>query len=130
MLIIATAVIIIFFRKKIFSAQDNETDNEIVNQLEEEIPVKKKPCVICGSLLNKGEKIKSKEIIRKEDSIVYLYGCHNCYGDKATAKRKCPVCGEFIDEKSYLIGRMWIKKNGKKHLRVAGCRDCGVIKVN
>ena len=86
------------------------------------MPKKRPPCMICGSLLEKGMKMKSKEIQRKDDSIVYMYSCPFC--ENGTRKRSCPLCGKALPADSYLIGRMFMRKNGKRHLRIAGCRDC------
>jgi uncharacterized protein with PIN domain len=85
-------------------------------------------CILCGTELEKGDKMKSKELKRKDDSIIYLYGCSNCSsGEKI---RRCPICKQMIKEKGYLIGRMWLReKTSKNHLHIAGCDKCGKIKI-
>ena len=93
----------------------------------ESIPAASKtriPCVLCGAVLAKGEKLHSKEIIRKDDSIVHMYGCPHCHGAGAARPKKCPVCRKPMGEDEYLTGRMWVRKNGKKHLHIAGCPRC------
>jgi hypothetical protein len=82
------------------------------------------PCVICGTLLHKGEKLKSKEFKGETESIIHVMGCYACYGEKASKKRICPLCRNEMTLNGYLIGRMTTKKNGKKHLTVAGCNRC------
>ena len=82
------------------------------------------PCVLCGAFLEKGEKLHSKEIVRKDDSIIHMYGCPHCHGTNASRPRTCPVCKKQMGPEEYLIGRMWVRKNGKKHLHVAGCMRC------
>jgi hypothetical protein len=82
------------------------------------------PCVLCGALLEKGEKLHSKEIVRKDDSIIHMYGCPHCHGANASRPKTCPVCKKPVPADGYLIGRMWIRKNGKKHLHIAGCTRC------
>ena len=85
---------------------------------------KKIPCVICGTLLRKGEKLKSREFKGDTESIIHIMGCYACYGDQASEKRICPICRGEIPLKGYLIGRMTTKDNGKKHLSVSGCNKC------
>jgi hypothetical protein len=82
------------------------------------------PCVICGTLLRKGEKLKSKEFKGDKESIIHIMGCYACYGEKASKKRICPICRQEMPLKDYLIGRMTTKENGKKHLAVSGCSIC------
>ena len=85
---------------------------------------KRIPCVLCGALLEKGEKLHSKEIVRKDDSIIHMYGCPHCHGARASRTKTCPVCKKPIAPEEFLIGRMWVRKNGKKHLHIAGCMRC------
>ncbi len=92
--------------------RDSETDEKRV------------PCILCGSPLRRGENLKSEEYKREKESIVYIYGCHNCYGGGARKMRTCPVCKFGMPAGSYLIGRMWINKKGKRHLHVSGCTAC------
>jgi len=85
---------------------------------------KRIPCILCGSVLAKGEKLYSKETIREKDSIIHMYGCPHCHGDRSTEKKICPVCRKPMSSDEYLIGRMWLKKNGRKHLHMSGCVRC------
>ncbi len=95
--------------------------------VEEEIEVSERssvPCVLCGTMLLKGEKLKSKEFKGRDDSIIHIMGCHQCHGEKALSQKTCPVCNRILPPEGYLIGRMWKKKNGKLHLHVNGCIYC------
>ena len=85
---------------------------------------KKLPCILCGSPLTGRERIHSTAFKGERDSIVHLYGCPHCYGDLATEVRICPICGKRLPEGGYLMGRMWDKKRGKRHLHVSGCTLC------
>lgn len=88
------------------------------------LPKTRIPCVLCGAQLEKGEKLHSKEIVRDSDSLVHMYGCPHCHGVRASRPKTCPVCRKPMGADEYLIGRMWVRKNGKKHLHVAGCMRC------
>jgi hypothetical protein len=82
------------------------------------------PCIICGSVLKKGERLRSTVYTGEDESIVHVFGCPHCYGDYATRERRCPVCKRLLSEEAYLIGRMWKRRSGKQHLRIAGCTRC------
>lgn len=82
------------------------------------------PCIICGSVLERGERLRSTVYTGEEESIVHVFGCPHCYGDYATQERRCPVCKRLLSEEAYLIGRMWKRRSGKQHLRIAGCTRC------
>jgi len=83
-----------------------------------------KTCILCGSGLLKGQRLKSKELKGKKDSIVTIYGCPHCYGAAETARRTCPVCRKVMPPDGYLTGRMWKTKKGNMHLHVSGCTLC------
>jgi hypothetical protein len=85
---------------------------------------KKLPCILCGSPLAGGERIHSTVFKGEGDSIVHVYGCLHCYGELATEGRICPICKGYLPEGGYLMGRMWDKRQGKRHLHVSGCTLC------
>lgn len=85
---------------------------------------KKLPCILCGSPLAGGERIHSTVFRGERDSIVHVFGCPHCYGDMATEVRICPICKRYLPEGGYLMGRMWDRKQGKRHLHVSGCTLC------
>lgn len=85
-------------------------------------------CLLCGRDMQPGEKMISKMLKRKDDSIIYMYGCSTCA--HTAIQRTCPVCKRKMPNTGYLIGRMWMrKKTGKKHLHVAGCERCARIRT-
>ena len=118
----ACIMLALFFAVKILSAKTDKaapyTDSKPA------APKTRIPCVLCGAQLEKGEKLHSKEIIREDDSLVHMYGCPHCHGAGASRPKTCPVCKKPMSAEEYLIGRMWVRKNGKKHLHIAGCTRC------
>ena len=115
-------ILALFFAVKILSARTVKAAPRPVSRPAS--PKTRIPCVLCGAQLEKGEKLHSKEIIRKEDSLVHMYGCPHCHGDRASRPKTCPVCKQPMRANEFLIGRMWVRKNGKKHLHIAGCTRC------
>ncbi|MBN1686518.1 MAG: hypothetical protein JW852_07670, partial [Spirochaetales bacterium] len=85
----------------------------------QERPVR--PCPLCGSLLVKGETVKTIVYPSTGDTLAEVYGCPYCYGVNATAVRICPVCKKPVPDGGYVIGRMF--KEGR-HLHVLGCTRC------
>ena len=84
---------------------------------------KKKPCPVCGSLLDPGEKVTSHEYRGKDSSIVHIFGCPRCLGDGSVLIRSCPVCKKEMGKEDYLAGTM-VRGNDKIHLKVKGCSNC------
>ena len=85
---------------------------------------KKLPCILCGSLLVKGQNLKSEKYTIGEEIIVHTFGCPNCWGNNASRPRTCPVCKRPMRADDYLSGKMWKRKNGKLHLHIDGCPAC------
>ena len=84
----------------------------------------KLPCILCGTPLQKHEKMHSKEVKGEKDSIVYMYGCPHCYGPQANAVKTCPICKRQIPYEAFLTGRMWKTRKGKMHLHISSCPLC------
>lgn len=80
-----------------------------------------RPCPLCGTLLKRGETVKTVVYTKKADTLAEVYGCPYCYGESATAVRTCPVCKKPVPENGCVIGRMF--KEGR-HLHVLGCTGC------
>ncbi len=119
-------VLLVLFRGIFFSSEPRE----IQPVPETESGEKRIPCILCGSLLKRGENLKSEEFKGEKESIVHIYGCRNCYGETARTPRQCPVCKNFILSGGFLIGRMWITRKGKRHLHVSGCTACSRLYRN
>lgn len=81
-------------------------------------------CMLCGSILNKCDKMISNEYRGNEKSIVHVFGCPSCYSEKSVKERRCPICKKYIPDKGYLMGKMWTEK-GKRRLHIIACTECG-----
>jgi hypothetical protein len=82
-------------------------------------------CPVCGSVLKKGESIKSAVYPGKEDKLCYIYGCPHCYPaciDKV--QRACPVCKNKIGQEAHLIARYFNRKKGTDRVHILGCSNC------
>ena len=85
-----------------------------------------RPCPLCNTPLERGQRVHSVVYPGKSDKIVEIYGCPNCRPKTGSAKaeRVCPVCKQTLEEKDYVVGRMFERPNEKKHLHVLGCTRC------
>ena len=81
----------------------------------------KHPYPLYGSLLVKGELVKTVVYPGKINTLAEMFGCPYCYGEKATAVRICPVCNKPLSEDGYVIGRMFEER---RRLHVIGCTGC------
>ncbi|HEB11287.1 MAG TPA: hypothetical protein ENI06_08760 [Spirochaetales bacterium] len=81
------------------------------------------PCPLCGSLLARGDRIRSIAYPGRGEKIVHILGCPKCYPENDKIKRTCPVCRNILPPSGFMIGRMW-ETQGKKHLHVTGCSMC------
>jgi hypothetical protein len=92
-----------------------------------------KTCPVCGSLLEKGQLVKSVVFQGgvKSGNITermsHIFGCPYCYPANNKNLRICPVCRQIIPVDGYLIARMF-EKTGRerKHVHVLGCTACRV----
>ncbi|HOF34155.1 MAG TPA: hypothetical protein PK624_01755 [Spirochaetota bacterium] len=115
-LILVTAVVYILFSGTKTNEQKIKSD-----EIKEEYS--KLPCIICGSRLKRGERLKSEKYTVDDKTTVHIFGCPFCL-DSDSSKRKCPVCKKSLNSKEFLIGDMWKKDNGKNRLHVKGCVKC------
>src|SRR5574344_1596712 len=84
-------------------------------------------CPICNSLLMQQDKLISRVYgnIKKKDQRCTIHGCPYCYPiEKNGVKRICPVCGKKIPEDGYLISRLFIRDEAKRHVHIIGCTEC------
>lgn len=115
-LILVTAVVYVLFS----SSKTSEVKKAGIEKKEE---YSKLPCIICGSRLKRGERLKSEKYTVEDKTTVHIFGCPFCL-DADDDRRKCPVCKRSLGRKEYLIGDMWKKDNGKNRLHVKGCVKC------
>ena len=84
-----------------------------------------KPCPLCNTPLEAGERVHSVVFPGKTDKLVEIYGCPHCRptSGSATSVRICPVCKHALDEKGYVVARMF-ENGARKHVHVLGCTRC------
>ena len=103
-----------------------------------------KPCPLCGSLLNRGERVHTvvfsgpsskdgqgtKTRSRRDgpsDALVHMFGCPYCRPDgtepPARRQRICPSCKGAIPPDGYVVARMFVR-DSRKHVHVLGCTEC------
>jgi hypothetical protein len=114
-LIVGILTFVLLKTKKIEGGQNRQRSGDTA------LEQRNRPCPLCGTLLKKGERVKSVIYPSKGDTLAEVYGCPHCYGQSATELRICPVCKKPVSEDGYVIGRMF--KEGR-HLHVLGCTGC------
>ncbi len=105
-----------FFHSSIKPKRSKIDDKTKINK-------EKTPCLLCRSILGKGENLKSDEYKGDGESIVHVFGCPNCYGKTAVKNRICPICKKKIPPDGYLMGKMW-NENDKQRLHIVSCTEC------
>lgn len=86
------------------------------------------PCILCGTLLTPGKRMKSTALTAGDEKIVHLYGCPYCFGVTAVLERKCPLCHRILGNNEFMVGKMRNTGKGKPHLSIAGCSVCAFDK--
>ncbi|MDR0324336.1 MAG: hypothetical protein LBI12_07810 [Treponema sp.] len=82
-------------------------------------------CPICSMKLDKGELVKTlafPSITGGMDRLMYIRGCYSCLQNNLP--RKCPICGSGMNDKDFLVSRMFERPNRKNHVHVVGCNHC------
>ena len=80
-------------------------------------------CPLCGSGLEKGQRVKSVLFKGTPDSMMEIYGCPHCYPPNNKIKRICPVCKTELAPGDIVIARVFLKPD-KTHVHVLGCSEC------
>jgi len=95
-----------------------------------------KPCPLCGTLLQKGQTVKSKVIeiaingkhgqnkLGVKESMAHVFGCPFCWPASDQTARQCPACKGKLGAEDYVIARYFEKDVGRNHLHVLGCTRC------
>jgi hypothetical protein len=83
----------------------------------------RRSCPLCGSKLERGERVRSVFYPSPGDTLAEIHGCRYCDGPGATRPRRCPVCREIVPKTGYVIARVF-KRPGKTHVHVLGCTGC------
>ena len=94
-------------------------------------------CPLCSSVLSLGERVKSSIFPGKGDRIMHIFGCPNCWPGTPSVPRICPVCGQALDAKGFVIARYFERPGlpgrgpglpgrgpGRRHVHVLGCTGC------
>ncbi|HPM34792.1 MAG TPA: hypothetical protein PLE16_09360, partial [Spirochaetota bacterium] len=95
-LILVTAVVYVLF-------SGSKLNEQKIKQNETKDEYSKLPCIICGSRLKRGERLKSEKFTVDDKTTVHIFGCPFCL-DADLSKRKCPVCKKSLKCNEYLIG--------------------------
>lgn len=87
-------------------------------------------CPLCKTPLLKGEDLFSRVYrpMNVSDQRCTINGCPHCYPvPQAGVTRICPVCKKAVpvQEGHHLVARLFNQANGKKHIIVTGCSECG-----
>ena len=120
--LLVLVLIIVIFSFILFQSKKNQV--AVRKKREKATPPeqpKRKPCPLCGTMLVKGEKVKTVIYPAKGDTLAEVFGCPHCYGENADTVPICPVCKKPVPEEGHVIGRMF--KEGR-HLHVLGCTRC------
>jgi uncharacterized protein with PIN domain len=89
-------------------------------------------CPLCSIRLVPGQKLKSEafpSVSGGFDRLMHIHGCFSCL--EKGLPRRCPICGESLDLKDFLITRMFERANRNNHVHILGCNHCkktGVMK--
>ncbi|MFW5710509.1 MAG: hypothetical protein ACOC7X_04265 [Spirochaetota bacterium] len=94
-------------------------------------------CPLCGTVLEKSEKVRSVIYPGKPDSMMEIFGCPYCYGGPigsgTTAMKKrstrrlkarlCPVCKKELPQNGLVYARFF-QSSDRRHAHVLGCTQC------
>ncbi len=154
--ILGLAILIIFLVSAIFALGKNDfyfLADKMADRSRRQFGVVK-PCPLCGSMLEKGEKVRTKvftvenpgkkQAMGITDSLVHMYGCQYCdprdrladpepepnvipgpgHPVHSRPRRICPVCSQELGSKDHVVARLFEQDNKKPHLHVIGCTRC------
>jgi predicted amidophosphoribosyltransferase len=94
---------------------------------QQQIPDKpEKLCPLCGSPLNKHEKVYSDIIKGTSYDFMRIFGCPHCRSNKTGGQinRTCPVCKETLSAADYLMAEFYRQNKGRPHVSITGCSKC------
>ena len=106
-----------------------------IGKRREEDKASLKPCPICGSLLEKGQLVKSivfqggVKAGNITERMSHIFGCPHCYPVNSKTPRICPVCQQVLAADGYLVARMFERPDReRKHVHVLGCTACRTVR--
>jgi uncharacterized protein with PIN domain len=80
-------------------------------------------CPLCGSPLEKGERVKAVLYPGNQDRMMDIYGCPHCYPPAPQVPRICPVCTRELSGREIVIARFF-QVEVRRHVHVLGCSSC------
>ena len=81
-------------------------------------------CTLCGSILVRGETMKSDILPGHGDRMMRVFGCPHCLGREEERKpRFCPVCEAQLGPGDHAVARFF-ERPGRKHVHILGCTIC------
>jgi hypothetical protein len=133
-LMVGVVAALIYALVKLRKSNYSQLANRMAKKTRETLEVMK-PCPLCGTMLRRGETVRSvvfsggadlKKTTRSGrpvDYLTHIFGCPYCYPANREHPRECPVCKKTIPDDGYVIARMF-DKPGRKHVHVLGCTHC------
>ena len=130
-ILIAYIVISLMAGRPLFVHEKKSQDSGKKRRGEEAEAGTLKTCPVCGSLLEKGQLVKSiafqggVKVGNVTERLSHIFGCLFCYPANEKTPRVCPVCRRTVPADGYLIARMFERSDReRKHVHVLGCTAC------
>jgi hypothetical protein len=82
-------------------------------------------CPVCSGRMHKHDRVKTTAVPTlpgNSDKLMFIRGCHSCL--EHNIPRRCPVCGQQLTIRDYLISRLFERPNNRSHVHVIGCNYC------
>jgi rubredoxin len=82
-------------------------------------------CPVCSVRMHKNDRVKTTAVPNfagNKDKLMFIRGCHSCL--EHNTPRKCPVCGQDLTTRDYLVSRLFERPNNRNHVHVIGCNYC------
>ncbi len=80
-------------------------------------------CPLCGSAMQRKEKVHSVLYPGGQDRMMDIHGCPHCYPPSPSVRRRCPVCSRELGNEEVVIARFF-QVEQRRHVHVLGCSSC------
>lgn len=121
-LIVLAAVIILLLGLS-FGNRKSQTDRDTRKRGDTDFAAGTHTCPLCGSRLERGERVHSVFYPAPGDTLAEIHGCRYCTGENPEADRFCPVCRRKLPPGEHVTARVF-KRPEKTHIHVIGCEGC------